>query len=112
MVFIMISVTPGSSQPCADNLLGHTTIKWSLTPEMTWQVPKGVSIKDQMVAIARGIHLLPFRTEKLSPFTPMVLPQGGRVGSCLSLQLSPVVQTAGLFLLPPLSIIHKKKPAA
>lgn len=40
-----------------------------------------------MVAIARGIHLLPFRTEKLSPFTPMVLPQGGRVGSRLSLQL-------------------------
>ena len=54
-------------------------------------------IEDQMVAIARGIHLLPFRTEKLSPFTPMVLPQGGRVGSRLSLKPSPVVQTAGLF---------------
>ena len=45
------------------------------------------SHNDQMVAIARGTHLLPFRTEKLSPFTPMVLPQGGRVGSRLSLKL-------------------------
>ena len=26
-----------------------------------------------MVAIARGFHLLPFRTEKLSPSAPMVL---------------------------------------
>lgn len=51
-----------------------------------------------MVAIARGIHLLPFRTEKLSPFTPMVLPQGGRVGSRLSLNEGLSVQTAGLFL--------------
>ena len=25
------------------------------------------------VAIATGFHLFPFRTEKLSPFTPMVL---------------------------------------
>ena len=25
------------------------------------------------VAIAAGFHLFPFRTEKLSPFTPMVL---------------------------------------
>src|SRR3954453_8149259 len=34
------------------------------------------------VAIARGKHLFPFRTEKLSPSAPMVLgPQGpGRVG--------------------------------
>ena len=34
-----------------------------------------------MVAIAPGFHLFPFRTEKLSPSTPMVLPIGGRVGS-------------------------------
>ena len=34
-----------------------------------------------MVAIAPGFHLFPFRTEKLSPSTPMVLPNGGRVGS-------------------------------
>ncbi len=34
--------------------------------------------------IASGIHLFPFRTEKLSPKAPMVLPEiGGRVGSCL-----------------------------
>ena len=28
-----------------------------------------------------GIHLFPFRTEKLSPITPMVLRNSGRVGS-------------------------------
>ena len=35
------------------------------------------------VAIAPGFHLFPFRTEKLSPVTPMVLQDFcGRVGSC------------------------------
>ena len=33
------------------------------------------------VVIARGFHLFPFRTEKLSPVTPMVLRNSGRVGS-------------------------------
>ena len=33
------------------------------------------------VAIAPGFHLFPFRTEKLSPATPMVLRNSGRVGS-------------------------------
>src|SRR6516165_7787820 len=34
------------------------------------------------VATAEGLHLFPFRTEKLSPPAPMVLPgtPGGRVG--------------------------------
>src|SRR5205085_5748966 len=34
------------------------------------------------VAMAEGFHLFPFRTEKLSPPAPMVLPgkPGGRVG--------------------------------
>jgi hypothetical protein len=34
------------------------------------------------VAIAEGSHLAPFRTQKLSPPAPMVLPwrRGGRVG--------------------------------
>ena len=36
---------------------------------------------DIKVAIARGIHLFPFRTEKLSLVTPMVLRNSGRVGS-------------------------------
>ena len=31
--------------------------------------------------MARGIHLFPFRTEKLSLVTPMVLRNSGRVGS-------------------------------
>ena len=37
-----------------------------------------------MAAIARGIHLYPFRTQKLSLLTPMVLGRrrSGRVGSC------------------------------
>ena len=34
---------------------------------------------DIKVAIARGIHLFPFRTEKLSLVTPMVLRNSGRV---------------------------------
>ncbi len=35
------------------------------------------------MVIAAGSHLFPFRTEKLSPPSPMVLPPaGGRVGSC------------------------------
>ena len=33
------------------------------------------------VAIAQGFHLFPFRTEKLSPITSMVLLQSGRVDS-------------------------------
>ena len=33
------------------------------------------------VVIALGFHLFPFRTEKLSPVTPMVLRNSGRVGS-------------------------------
>ena len=40
-----------------------------------------------------GVHLFPFRTEKLSPYAPMVLPLGGRVGRCqlfLSLNTTPV----------------------
>ena len=32
------------------------------------------------MSITGGIHLFPFRTEKLSPWVPMVLPYGGRVG--------------------------------
>ena len=36
---------------------------------------------DIKVAIARGIHLFPFRTEKLSPTTSMVLRKSGRVDS-------------------------------
>ena len=60
------------------------------------------SHQDSMVAIARGIHLLPFRTEKLSPFAPMVLPQGGRVGRCLFLKLRPASFLVGLFYFPKL----------
>ena len=34
-----------------------------------------------LVVIAPGFHLFPFRTEKLSPVTPMVLHTRGRVGN-------------------------------
>ena len=37
------------------------------------------------VVIAQGIHLYPFRTEKLSPAAPMVLRKSGRVGRRLIL---------------------------
>ena len=36
------------------------------------------------VAIAQGFHLFPFRTEKLSLVTPMVLRHSGRVGVSLA----------------------------
>src|SRR3954468_20865628 len=44
--------------------------------------PSGVVSRRFPVAMARGKHLFPFRTEQLSPSAPMVLgPQGpGRVG--------------------------------
>ena len=45
--------------------------------------PRGAELSDKLpVAMARGKHLFPFRTEPLSPSAPMVLgPQGpGRVG--------------------------------
>ena len=34
-----------------------------------------IVISDIQVAIASGFHLFPFRTEKLSPTAPMVLPR-------------------------------------
>ena len=37
--------------------------------------------KEIQVTTAPGFHLFPFRTEKLSPVTPMVLRNSGRVGS-------------------------------
>ena len=46
-------------------------------------LPASRSIVDRLgVAMAEGKHLFPFRTEKLSPPAPMVLPgqPGGRVG--------------------------------
>jgi hypothetical protein len=45
--------------------------------------------KNIKVVIALGIHLFPFRTEKLSPIAPMVLQICGRVGSRRLLLKSP-----------------------
>jgi hypothetical protein len=43
---------------------------------------KGGEDKEEIkVVMARGIHLFPSRTEKLSLVTPMVLRNSGRVGS-------------------------------
>ena len=39
------------------------------------------TVEKIQVAIAQGFHLFPFRTEKLSLVTPMVLRHSGRVGS-------------------------------
>ena len=39
-------------------------------------------IKRIVGGYSEGVHLFPFRTEKLSPSAPMVLPLGGRVGHC------------------------------
>ena len=40
-----------------------------------------LSVAIIQVVIAAGSHLFPFRTEKLSLVTPMVLRKSGRVGS-------------------------------
>ena len=51
------------------------------------------------VAIAQGFHLFPFRTEKLSLVTPMVLRNSGRVGSRRFFQREALVsEDAGAFL--------------
>ena len=51
------------------------------------------------VVIARGFHLFPFRTEKLSLVTPMVLRNSGRVGSRRFFQREALVsEDAGAFL--------------
>ena len=56
--------------PAEDNLQSGIKENWD----------KKLSLKNKAV-IARGFHLLPFRTEKLSPSALMVLPHcGGRVG--------------------------------
>src|SRR4051812_12684556 len=48
----------------------------------SFEGPRGRGLEQFPVAIARGKHLFPFRTEQLSPAAPMVLgSQGpGRVG--------------------------------
>src|SRR5207248_9725901 len=48
--------------------------------------------------MAKGKHLVPFRTQKLSPSAPMVLPRrrGGRVGRCRD--FSPKKPPSGGFL--------------
>ena len=50
------------------------------------------------VTIARGFHLFPFRTEKLSLVTPMVLRNSGRVGSRRFREASILKKEAFLFL--------------
>ena len=46
------------------------------------------------MAIAKGIHLFPFRTQKLSPYTPKVLGwrRPGRIGSC-RIQIASLAQS-------------------
>ena len=63
-------------------------------------MPRGDASKEIPVATAEGKHLFPFRTEKLSPPAPMVLPgrPGGRVGRCpFNLQKAPRPEGRGAF---------------
>ena len=55
------------------------------------------------VATAEGKHLFPFRTEKLSPPAPMVLPgkPGGRVGRRPLFSSEAPLERAGLFVVLP-----------
>ena len=50
------------------------------------------------VTIALRFHLFPFRTEKLSSVTPMVLRNSGRVGSRRFQREAPASEDAGAFL--------------
>ena len=58
--------------------------------------------RDIMVAIAAGIHLFPFRTEKLSPRAPMILlyQVGKWVAANLKRKALQSAMTAGLFCFP------------
>ena len=58
----------------------------------TWIIPS-------YGGFAEGVHLFPYRTEKLSPSWPMVLaPQCGRVGSC-HIYLTKASQKCGAFVI-------------
>ena len=54
------------------------------------------------VAIAQGFHLFPFRTEKLSLVTPMVLRHSGRVGS------RRLIETSGLEEVPEAFFVYAR----
>ena len=57
--------------------------------------------KDIQVVIASGLHLYPFRTEKLNLTTPMVLRNSGRVGSCRIIKEEGRRERTGRFRSPP-----------
>ena len=72
---------------------------------------------DIKVAIARGIHLFPFRTEKLSLVTPMVLRNSGRVGSRRlekgeSRKREESVERLAPFLLYTLAVVERRRAAS
>ena len=60
------------------------------------------------VTIALRFHLFPFRTEKLSSVTPMVLRNSGRVGSRRFLERSPCIGRCRGFLVFGLSFRTEK----
>ena len=60
------------------------------------------------VTIALRFHLFPFRTEKLSSVTPMVLRNSGRVGSRRFLERSPCIGRCRGFLIFGLSFRTEK----
>ena len=71
------------------------------------------------VAMAKGIHLFPYRTQKLSPYAPMVLGwrRPGRVGRCrIPMRKRPDIRLGAFFVPwaalswdPPLPLILVKK---
>ena len=92
--------TADTDRPVVDNTIALREIQssfFSVSTQKTFHLifpneVKYFSIGDEnvacryfallQVAIAQGFHLFPFRTEKLSLVTPMVLRHSGRVGSC------------------------------
>ena len=53
-----------------------------------------------LVAIAMGFHLFPYRTQQLSPYTPKVLAwkRAGRIGSCRLSENALMKMSAFLFI--------------
>ena len=51
------------------------------------------------VVLASGFHLFPFRTEKLSPITSMILRNSGKVDSRRFIKLPSHLIVKGVFLL-------------
>src|SRR3954447_12380092 len=80
-------------------MLAHTLQLWRICQ---WPSGHGRLFHGVSVALAEGSHPVPFRTRKLSPPAPMVLPGklGGRVGRRRSIFATPPRTSGAAFAFP------------